>query len=259
MPHLDAGGARLFYRLDGVAEAPALVLSSSLGTTHAIWDAQMEALSKRFQVLRYDTRGHGASDVPPSPYSVQDLGREVLALMDGLGIERADFCGISMGGMTGMWLAINAPGRLGRLALCNTSARIGSPEVWNQRIATVREHGMGAILSAVIERWFTLPFRERSPAAVERIAAMLQSTPSEGYAACCAAVWDMDQLVALPAIGAPTLVIAGSQDTATPPAHAQAIAERIARSRLVVLDAAHLSNVEQAAAFNRALLDFLLA
>jgi 3-oxoadipate enol-lactonase len=257
MALLDVAGTGLFYRLDGAEGAPALVLSNSLGTTHGLWEPQMAALQGRFRVLRHDTRGHGGSGVSAGPYTIEGLGRDVLALMDGLGIERASFCGISMGGMIGMWLGINAPERLERLALCNTSARIGGPEAWNERIATVHERGMEAVLPAVIERWFTGRFRERSPAAVERIAAMLRSTPVEGYAACSAAVRNMDLLEQVERIRAPTLVVAGTHDTSTPPAHAAAIAERVKGSRLVELDAAHLSNVEQVEAFSAALLDFL--
>ena len=212
MPHLEVGGAKLYYRLDGPEDAPVLVLSSSLGTIHDMWEPQMAALVPHFRVLRYDTRGHGASGVSEGPYAIEGLGHDVLALMDALGIERVSFCGLSMGGMIGMWLGINAPERLTRLALCNTSARIGSPEVWNQRIATVREHGMAAIVPGVIERWLTAPFRERWPRTVARLAAMLQETPAEGYVACCAAVRDMDQLDFVRRITVPTLVVAGIQD-----------------------------------------------
>ena len=241
MAQMEVSGTGLFYRLDGVEGAPALVLSNSLGTTDGLWEPQMAGLERHFRVLRYDTRGHGGSGVSEGPYTIEGLGRDVLALLDGLGIERASFCGISMGGMIGMWLGVNAPERIERLALCNTSARIGAPEVWNQRIATVHERGMEAVVPAVIERWFTEAFRGRSPAAVERIAAMLRSTPVEGYAACCAAVRDMDLMVAVERISAPTLVVAGSDDTSTPPEHAVVIAERISGARVVELDAAHPS------------------
>ena len=258
MAQMEVSGTGLFYRLDGLEGAPVLVLSNSLGTTHGLWEPQMAGLERHFRVLRYDTRGHGGSGVSEGPYTIEGLGRDVLALLDGLGIERASFCGISMGGMIGMWLGINAPERIERLALCNTSARIGGPEAWNQRIATVRERGMEAVVSAVIERWFTSAFRERSAAAVDRIVAMLRSTPVEGYAACCAAVRDMDLLDSVGRIGAPTLVVAGTHDMSTPPEHAAAIALRISGARLVKLDAAHLSNIEQAERFNAALVDFLL-
>lgn len=258
MPHLPAGdGARLHYQLDGEEGRPVVLLSNSLGTALEMWDPQLDALAARYRVLRYDSRGHGRSDAPPGPYSVDLLGQDALALLDGLGIRRAAFAGVSKGGMVGMWLGVNAPDRLTALALCNTSAFTGSPEVWDQRIQTVRAQGMAAIVPGVIDRWFTKRFQEARPEAVERIAAMLRATPAEGYAACCAAVRDMDQRAAIAAIRAPTLVIAGSHDLATPPDHARLIAARIAGAELVELDAAHLSNIEQADAFTRHLLGFL--
>lgn len=257
MPHLDVPGARLFYRLDGEAGRPVLLLSNSLGTTHAMWDAQMPALAARFRVLRYDTRGHGQSSVPPGPYDIATLGRDAEALLGGLGIERADFCGLSMGGMTGMWLAAHAPHRVGRLVLANTSARIGAPDVWNKRIETVAAGGMAAIVDGVIERWFTPPFRTREPASVARIADQLRACDPAGYVACCAAVRDMDQVVALARIVAPTLVVAGAHDAATPPDHAALLTARIAGARQVTFPAAHLSNVECAEAFTAALVEFL--
>jgi len=250
-------GVRIDYSLEGAADAPVLVLSNSLGTDRAMWDPQMAALRARFRVLRYDTRGHGASGVPAQPYLVDRLGRDVLALLDGCGIARAHFCGLSMGGMTGMWLGREAPARLDRLVLCNTAARIGPPEVWDKRVETVRASGMEAIVPGVIERWFTAPFRAREPAAVARIVAMLRATPPAGYVAACLAIRDMDQRAQLAAIRAPTLVIAGESDLATPAADGRFAAEQIPGARFVALAAAHLSNIEAAAEFTAALLGFL--
>jgi len=250
-------GVRLWYQIDGSAAAPTIVLANSLGTDLTMWDAQLPALVGQFQVLRYDTRGHGRSDVPPQPYLVDRLGSDVLALLDACGIARAHFCGLSMGGMTGMWLGREAPARIDRLALCNTAARIGPPEIWDKRVETVRAGGMAAIVPGVIERWFTAPFRLRDPEAVARIVAMLRATPPEGYVAACLAIRDMDQRDQLATISARTLVIAGASDQATPAADGRLVAERIAGARFVELAAAHLSNIEAADDFTAALLGFL--
>lgn len=251
---------RLFHRFDGPEEGPVLVLSNSLGTALEMWDPQMPALTERFRVLRYDTRGHGRSAVPSGPCSIADLGQDVLALLDETGVGRASFCGLSMGGMIGMWLGTNAPDRIERLVLCNTSAqKIGTPELWEQRITLARTQGMSALTEAVIERWFTPGFRARDPQAVDKVRAMLLATPGAGYAACCAAIRDQDQLESISAIRAPTLVITGSRDPATPPDHGRAIASRIRGSRVVELEAAHLSNIEARDRFNPSLLEFLAA
>jgi 3-oxoadipate enol-lactonase len=250
-------GVRLWYQIEGSAGAPPIMLSNSLGTTLAMWDAQMPALREQFQVLRYDARGHGRSSVPSQPYAVDRLGRDALALLDACGIARAHFCGLSMGGMAGMWLGHAAPDRIDRLALCNTAARIGPPDVWDKRIAAVRAGGMTAITPGVIERWFTPDFRTRAPAEVERIVAMLHGTPAEGYIAACAAIRDMDQRDQIGAIALRTLVIAGASDQATPPADGRALAAAIKGARYVELAAAHLSNIETADAFTEALVGFL--
>ena len=253
--HTD--GFDLHYELVGDSGAPCVVLSNSLGTGLAMWAPQMPALLARFRVLRYDTRGHGASGVPPGPYRVEQLGADVLALMDHCGIARAHFCGLSMGGMTGLWLGVHHPERLLRLALCNTAAKIGTAEIWNARIAAVESGGMAAIVDGVLERWLTAPFRQRAPAAAALLHAMLLATPPAGYIAACAAVRDMDQRHQVAAIRLPTLVIAGSHDLATPPQDGRAIADAILDAHYAELDAAHLSNIEQAAAFSAALTDFL--
>jgi 3-oxoadipate enol-lactonase len=258
MPFVEVEGARLFYRFDGPEDAPVLVLSNSLGTALAMWDPQIRRFAEHFRVLRYDSRGHGRSDATPGPYTIAGLGRDALALLDALGLARVHFCGVSKGGMVGQWLGINAPERVERLVLCNTSAHIGAPEVWNERIEAVRARGMAAIVQGVIDRWFTEDFQKRAPETVAEISAMLLATPPEGYVACCAAVRDMDQRADLPRVAAPTLVIAGRHDQATPPEHSRLIAERIPNARLAMLDAAHLSNVEADEAFTTAVLDFLL-
>ena len=249
LPTLDIQGDKFNCRVDGSPDAPVLVLSNSLGTNLSMWDAQMPALTARFRVLRYDTRGHGASAVTPGPYTIGELGRDVLRLLDALKIRRAHFCGLSMGGMIGMWLGVHAPDRIGRMVLANTAPKIGTPEMWNQRIDNVRKGGMEAIVDTLLERWLTAGFRARVPEAVARVRAMLTATPPEGYLACCAAVRDMDQRDAIAGIRHPTLVIAGTHDVVTLPAEARAMAERIRGARYVELDAAHLSNIEAADRF----------
>ncbi len=255
----DVDGARIGYRIDGSRDSPAVVLSNSLGTDLAMWDPQVAALARTFRVVRYDTRGHGASTATPGPYSIERLGGDVVGLLDALDIERAHFCGLSLGGITGMWLGIHAPKRLRRLVLANTAARIGPPDNWNARIEKVRAGGMGAISQTVVERWFTKEFIAGDPDAVAAMRLMMERTPAEGYIACCAAVRDMDQREGISAIRAPTLVIAGTHDVATPAMDGRFLAEHIDAAEYVELDAAHLSNIEDAAAFTAALLAFLNA
>jgi 3-oxoadipate enol-lactonase len=254
---VEIQGERFNCCVEGEAGAPTLVLSSSLGTNLAMWDTQMPAFSQRFRVVRYDSRGHGASALTPGPYTIERLARDVIALLDTLSIDRAHFCGLSMGGAVGMWLGANVQERIDRLVLCNTAPKIYSPEVWNTRIDTVRKGGVAVIADAVLKGWFTAPFHERAPQAVARMRAMLTTTPTEGYVACCAALRDMDQWKALATIKRPTLVIAGTHDPATPPAAAKRMVESIEGSRYVELDAAHLSNVEAAAPFTEAVTQFL--
>ncbi len=250
-------GCRIRYRLDGPSNAPLLVLSNSLGTSLDMWEPQVKAFAERFAVLRYDSRGHGASDVPPGPYTIERLGRDVVTLLDALGFSRANFCGLSMGGMVGMWLGIHAPERIDRLALCNTAALQGTAQVWNDRISAVRAGGMAAIVEATLERWFTPAFRSAQPNTIEFVRAMILATPPDGYVSCSAAIRDMDQRSSLPRISAPTLVVVGAHDVGTTPAQGEAIAAAIPGAGLLSLDAAHLSNIEQAAPFTAAVQRFL--
>jgi 3-oxoadipate enol-lactonase len=258
MPQITTDdGVALHYRFDGPKDAPVVVMSNSLGTNLAMWEPQMPALTARFRVLRYDTRGHGQSGLSPAPYQVDRLGRDVLALLDGLKISTAMFCGLSMGGMTGMWLGVHAPQRFTRLVLCNTAAKIGTPEVWNTRIAAVEEGGMAVIVPGVIQRWFTEGFVKAQPVMVERISVQLLATKPKGYCGACEAVRDMDQRGSIGAIRIPTLVIAGTHDLATPASDGRFVAETIPGARYVEFPAAHLSNVEVAADFTQALVGFL--
>jgi 3-oxoadipate enol-lactonase len=256
MPFVEVQELRTNYALIGDKE-PVLMLSNSLGTDFSMWDPQITELERRFRVLRYDTRGHGKSSVTHGDYTIEQLGRDVLGLLDALRIERVHFCGLSMGGMIGMWLGIQAPGRLHRLVLCNTAARIGSKEMWNARIATVRTDGMKSVAAAVIERWFTPGFRAAFPEKVSRAQRMLENASPEGYAACCAAIRDMDQRESLARIEVPTLVIYGASDSVIPLPDAHFLAAQIRGASEVELPAAHVSNVEQAEAFTQAVCDFL--
>lgn len=232
--------------VEGPADAPVVVLSPSLGATHATWERQAAALRDAFRVVRYDPRGHGASPVPSGPYSLADLGADLLALLDALGVERAHLCGLSLGGMTSMWVAEHAPERVDRLVLCCTSAALGPPDMWAQRAATVRAEGTGAVAASVVGRWFTPAWRAEHPDEVARFEAMVAATPAEGYAGGCAAIETMDIAGGLPAIAAPTLVVSGAQDPTTPREHGRAIAAAVPTARFELLDpAAHLSAWER--------------
>jgi 3-oxoadipate enol-lactonase len=235
------------YTEAGPADAPVVVLSNSLGATRAMWDPQVPALAERYRVITYDTRGHGESPVPAGPYSLDDLVDDLVALLDEVGAERAHVAGLSLGGMTGMRLAAREPARVHRLALLCTSAFIGPEAGYADRARLVRAEGTGKVAPAVVERWFTPEFREREPDLVARMEAMIAGTPDEGYAGCCEAIAAMDLRPDLPRISAPTLVISGWQDPATPPEHQQAIADAIPGAELITVSpGAHLANIEQA-------------
>ena len=257
MPQLDANGFRVNYALDGPATAPVVVFSNSLGTNLSLWEPQLPALEKSFRVLRYDTRGHGQTSVTPGPYAIEQLGGDVVHLLDALHIGRAHFCGISMGGLIGMWLGLHAPACIDRLVLCSTGPKIGSPEIWNPRIEAIRKNGMKPMAAAVIERWLTPEFRAREPQAVAAALRMLEESPPEGYAANCAAIRDADLREEVAAIRAPTLVIMGAKDPATPPALGRGLAGTIPGAKYVELEGSHIINVEAPAAFNAALVGFL--
>lgn len=247
------------YRVEGPADGPALLLAGSLGSTLAMWDPQVETLARSFRVIRYDHRGHGASPVPPGPYALADLGADVLALLDSLGVPHAHVCGLSLGGQVGMWLAAHAPDRVDRLVLCCTAAWFGPPEPWVERAALVRASGTAAIAEAVVGRWFTPAFAERNPDLVASMRAMVAGTPAEGYAACCELVGRTDLRPELGAVRAPTLLIAGAEDPAVPPERVQAIAGGIPDCRVAMVeDAAHLANVERAPEVTGLILDHLL-
>jgi 3-oxoadipate enol-lactonase len=247
----------MHHLASGPAGAPALVLANSLGTSTAMWDPQVDALSEHFRLVRYDHRGHGGSPVLPGPYELADLGRDVLELLDHLGIERASICGVSLGAMVGMWLGAHAPERVDRLVLCCTSAHLPPARAWAERAATVRAAGSTEpVADAVLARWLTPAGLAADPERAARLRTMLLATPAEGYAACCGVIERLDLRADLRSIAAPALAVAGAQDPATPPEHLEAIATAIPGARLEVLEgAAHLANLERPDAINRLILE----
>jgi 3-oxoadipate enol-lactonase len=257
MPILKSGETRIHYVLEGQSGSPVLVFSNSLGANYSMWDPQAREFHKKFRVLRFDTRGHGQSSSTPGPYSIEWLAKDVIALLDALDLDRVNFCGLSMGGMTGMWLALNAPGRLNKLVLCNTGAKIGTAEGWNARIGAVQKGGLKSVAAAILERWFTPAFRSKVPETMANVLKMLEETDPDGYVACCAAVRDFDCREQLKKIRTPTLVIAGAHDSATPAADGRFLAQLIPGARYAELNAAHLSNIEDQDRFNAELAAFL--
>lgn len=250
----------LHAEVTGRADGPALLLAGPIGSTVSIWDSALPALAERYRVIRYDHRGHGGSPVPAGPYTIDDLGVDVLALLDRLGVQRAHYCGVSMGGMVGLWLAAHAPDRVDRLVGCCTSARLGPPQMWAERAAAVRAAGTAAIVAAVLGRWFTPDFAAARPDVLDRVRAMIESIPPEGYAGCCAAIEQMDLVPVLGRVRAPTLVIAGADDPSTPPEHGAQIAAGVPGARLVVLPAvAHMPIVQQPDAVTDLVLGHLAA
>lgn len=256
---VEVAGATFHAWLDGPADAPCVVLSHSLGSSLAMWERQVAPFSRDWRVLRYDTRGHGGSAVTPGPYTIERLGRDVIDLLDACGVERAHFCGLSMGGATGLWLAAHAPERFGRFVLCDTAPWLGPPETMLGRAAMVRREGLAKLVDATLERWFTPEFRRADPDAVAAIRTAFLATPREGYAACCEALAGYDERNSLLRISAPVLVVAGTHDPSPPVATAREYAARIAGAEFVELPAAHLTNIGAAEAFDAAVLRFLRA
>lgn len=234
--HVDSGG-----------DGPPLVMAGSLGSTTDMWLPQLPALTERFRVIRLDHRGHGGSPVPPGPYRMADLAGDTLALLDALGLERVAWCGLSLGGMVGMYLGSEAPSRLTSLTLCCTSAHFPDPTPWRDRIGAVAENGTAPIAGAVVGRWFTPDWAAAHPSDVAAAVAMVAGTPDGGYLACCQAIEVWDHRDRLPAVAVPTLVLGGSADLATPvEPHSRTLVDGIPGARLEVLDAAHLATIERA-------------
>ncbi len=257
MPMIDADSCKLYVEVEGPPTAPVLMLSNSLGTNLHVWDEQAPVWSRHFRVVRYDGRGHGKSEAAPGPYTMERFGRDALAIMDVLSLAKVHWCGLSMGGMVGQWLAAHAPQRIDKLILSNTSCYYPDKGPWNDRINAVRARGLAPIADAVMKLWFTADFHARAPATVARMKDMLVATPLAGYIACCEAVRDMDHRDILQKISAPTLVMAGRHDVAIPIEMAAFIRSQIPGAALAMLDAAHISNVEQPAVYIAEVLGFL--
>lgn len=259
MPQIKANSLSINYQLEGPAAGQVVMLSHSLAADLSMWDPQVDTLTAAgYRVLRYDTRGHGASDVPRGPYTMAQLADDAVGLMDVLDLKSVHFCGLSMGGMVGQLLGARFAHRLRSLILCSTSAHMPPWQLWDERIAMVRKNGLAAAVDATIDRWFTKSGQQRLPEAVEKIRKVYVNTSVDGFCACCAAIRDMDLRETIQGIATPTLIMVGEHDEGTPVSHAKQIQERITMSRLeVVADAAHLQNIEQASVFDKTVLAFL--
>jgi 3-oxoadipate enol-lactonase len=257
MPMIDADGCPIYVEVEGRENAPALMLSNSLGTNLHMWDDQAPEFAKHFRLVRYDRRGHGKSGVPKGPYSMERFGKDVLAILDALKIKKTNWCGLSMGGMVGQWLGANASDRVDKLILSNTNFYYADKAPWADRIKFVREKGLGQLVGPNMERWFTKEFRARAPQVMARMTEIFLATNPEGYIGCCEAIRDMDFTASNPRITNPTLVIVGKQDPATPPAAGEAIAKQIKGAKVAALDAAHISNMELPQLYSETVLNFL--
>lgn len=259
MPIAEANGVLTYYEWHGDKSLPVLVLSHSLGTSHAMWKPQLSALSDRFRLLAYDTRGHGSTSVPTGPYNIAELAGDLLSLLDTLEVEQVNFCGLSMGGVIGQWLAINAPNRLNKLVLANTAAKIGTAEMWNTRIEQASREGLAPTIPTVLERWFTPGYRASHPDTIASVRALLEDANPQGYMGCSAAIRDADFRTSLTTVTVPTLVISGTFDGGTTPSDGQFIANIIPGAKYAELPAAHISSIEAAEGFNIALNNFVSA
>jgi 3-oxoadipate enol-lactonase len=256
MSKIHANGITIHYKLEGTKGLPILVFSNSLGTDYHMWDAIMPALLPHFQILRYDTRGHGGTTVTSEPYSIDLLGNDILALIAALKIEKFAFCGLSMGGLIGQWLGIYHSEKLEKLIVCNTGAKIGNAEMWNERIEFVLKNGMASLWTGALGRWFSPSFQNETKT-IEPLKSAFLKCPTEGYAAACAVVRDADFRENIDTITVPTLIITGTNDFITTVEHAEFMQSKIQNSSVIVLEAAHISVVEQPEKFVAALLDFL--
>ncbi len=257
MPTFISNDAAINYATFGDASKPAIIFSNSLGTNYQMWQPQINFFKKNYFIVCYDTRGHGASTAPQGPYSIEQLGTDVVNLLDHLNIQKASFCGISMGGLTGQWLAIHHPERFNHVIVCNTAAKIGQEQAWNDRAQLVREQGLKPIAETAASRWFTEPFIRSNTAIVESLSNDLGAGSPEGYASCCEALAKADVREQLKNITVPTLVVAGQKDPVTTVADAQYIINNVRSSSLFEINASHISNIEQPKAFNQAVQSFL--
>ena len=257
MPTFSSQDAHIHYQTFGDISHPAIIFSNSLGTNYRMWQAQIDHFKNDFFVICYDTRGHGESSSPQGPYTLEQLGQDVINLLDHLKIDQANFCGISMGGLTGQWLAIHYPERFSHVVVCNTAAKIGQEQAWLDRAALVRSQGLQSIADTAASRWFTDPFIQSNAATVATLSNDLGAGSPEGYASCCEALAKADLREKLESIHVPLLVIAGRKDPVTTVADAQYMVNHIRSSALFEIDASHISNIEQPKAFNQAILDFI--
>ena len=257
MSFVDSSGARLYWRSDGRPQAPVLLLGNSLGADHALWNPVLPALTRHFRVVRFDKRGHGASDASPGDYTIEMLAKDALAVADAAGASRFSYLGISIGGMIGQWLGTNAADRLERLVLANTSAKMPG-DVWADRIAAVRSGGPAALVEATLQRWFTAAFLARDSAEVATVRSTFCATSAAGYIGCCGAIRDMDLRASAARIRVPTLVVTGVQDSSTPKAAGEELARSIPGATLIELPFAHMPIVEAPGRFQQAVLPFLL-
>ncbi len=255
---VNVNGVEIAYRFDGPAQGRVVLLSNSLMSNYDMWDWTVPALTQRYRVLRYDTRGHGRSGTTPGPYSIEMLGDDAAGLLEALGIEAAHVVGLSMGGMIGQQLGARYPQKVLSLALCDSASEMPPRGMWEERLETARKQGIAGLVDGTIKRWFTEPFIQRAPADIAKVRAFILGTGSEGYIACASAIRDMAQTTLLLKIKAPTLVLTGRQDTACTVDQATVLHRMIDGSQLQILeDAAHLSNIEQPQAFNHALRSFI--
>lgn len=258
MPFAKLPDVQIYYEWAGGEDKPVLLFSNSLGTNLHMWASQVNEFKKHFRLLRYDKRGHGQSGVPPGPYSIEQLGWDVVRVLDALKLDRVYFCGLSIGGTTGMWLGANSPNRFQKMALCNTAPKFGAPSAWNTRIEAVRSGGMKAIAGGVLERWLTPEFRVSHPAEAQEVLKMLESANPHGYIGCCEAVRDADMRQSLGQIRVPCLVLSGTHDASATPADGHFLAQNIPGAQYAEIVAAHLSNIEARDDFNAHVLQFLL-
>jgi 3-oxoadipate enol-lactonase len=257
MPEVEVNGALLHYQGDGPEAAPVVLFSNSLGTNLHMWDNQVRVLAEKYRVVRYDSRGHGQSQTTPGPYTIESLGKDALGLLDALHIGKFFFCGLSLGGVVAQWIGVNAPDRVSAVVISNSAAKIGNDEFWNKRIEKLREVGIAPVASAQVLRWFTARYVAAQPQVIEKMKQMFVTTPLDGYIATCEALRDSDLRESIQRIRARTLVMSGAHDVVTPPADGKFIASQIPGAQYAELDASHLSNIEDAAAFTSTLMRFL--
>lgn len=257
MPTFTSNDAIIHFQTFGDSSKPALIFSNSLGTKLSMWQPQIDHFQKDHFVICYDTRGHGQSSAPQGPYNIDQLGQDVVNLLDHLKIAKADFCGISMGGLTGQWLAIHRPEHFNHVVVCNTAAKIGEEQAWLDRAKLVREQGLKPIAETAALRWFTEPFIQSQATIVASLSNDLAASSAEGYASCCEALAKADLRDQLGKITIPVLIIAGQKDPVTTVIDGQYMLDRIANAQLVEINASHISNIEQPQDFNQALSDFL--